>query len=648
MVSDKQRELRAEYDMPDRARSTKLVPNLRNKTKYMCHYRNLRFYLEHGLRLTKVHRVIKFDQSAWLEPYITKNTNLRVAAKNKFEKEFFKLIVNAVYGKTCENVLKRSDIRLVTDAAKCKQYIAKPHCKGFEVFSEDIAAVNLQKVTCEIDKPMYIGFSVLELSKLCMYEFHYDWILKKYPHDQVHLLFTDTDSLVYEIDTDDIFEDMTAPENISRFDLSNYEKSTSNFYDESNRMVVGKMKDEAAEQIITEVVALRPKMYSYKKIRCIYLVNPFVEEKRAKGIARAVVAKDIHFDDYLRQLNRPQENRYDVPRIGHKRHVLYTLQQRKRGLCAYDDKRWLLEDGVNTLAHGHYRIRDKQRRLTEPDVNVQQQQQDNTNHGEEGVVNAVDVDGEPFVVMSHRAMSLRPALAELFDEEEDEYDEDFNLRHLDARAAEHMYADDDDDSVIASTAASNSSDDDSVDVHMSAPSIVDTEAHEGAETDEDDDDDDDVVEVQPDEAAAATSTTTAADKEARLIDAARRTLRFKHKISDADIEAIQLAVETARYTIPPCCLISEHDRAEVCIAIRSRKEPEAARAIRLVERAQASNKAVALSTEEKLILVEAHAMKQFRQRFEQDDRGRVFQALTGRSRNWWDSTHKRALENMAH
>ena len=359
MVSEKQRELRAEYDMPNVNKCTKLVPNLRNKTKYLCHYRNLRFYLEHGLRLTKVHRVIKFDQSPWLEPYITKNTNLRAAAKNKFEKEFFKLLNNAVYGKTCENVLKRSDIRLLTDARLIKELIAKPHCKGFEVFSEDIAAVSLQKVVCEIDKPMYIGFSVLELSKLLMYEFHYDWVLKQYPREKVHLLFTDTDSLVYEIETEDIFKDMTATAaNSDRFDFSNYAKE-SEFYNAKNQMVVGKMKDEAEAHIITEVVALRPKMYSYKKLKTVE-VELYDETKRAKGINRAVM-KNIHFDDYKAQLDEAHENHVTMYRIGHKRHHLFTFKQCKRGLCAYDDKRYLLDDGISTLAHGNYKIRDLQR-----------------------------------------------------------------------------------------------------------------------------------------------------------------------------------------------------------------------------------------------------------------------------------------------
>ena len=148
---------------------------------------------------------------------------MRAAAKNKFEREFFKLLNNSVYGKTCENVLKRSDIRLVTDAQVCKELIAKPHCKGFEVFSEDVAAASLQKVVCEIDRPMHIGFSVLELWKFLMYAFHYDWVMKQYRREKVHLLFTDTDSLVYEIQIEDIYKDMTAAANCDQFDFSNYD-----------------------------------------------------------------------------------------------------------------------------------------------------------------------------------------------------------------------------------------------------------------------------------------------------------------------------------------------------------------------------------------------------------------------------------------
>jgi hypothetical protein len=352
--------------------------------------------------------------------------------------------------------------------------IAKPHCKGFEVFSEDIAAVCLEKVMCEIDKPMYVGFCVLELSKLLMYEFHYDWVLKQYPPTLVHLLFTDTDSLVYEIDTEDIFKDMTATAaNCDRFDFSNYPKD-GEFYNAKNQMVVGKMKDEAEAHIITEVVALRPKMYSYKKLKSIE-VELYDETKRAKGIGRAVM-KDIHFDDYKAQLDEAHENHVTMYRIGHKRHHLYTFQQRKRGLCAYDDKRYLLDDGISTLAHGHYNIRELQREQRGDD-------DDSVRHHDSDFVSGIDEDGDEFVVLSDRAARQRPTLARLMQEDEEDED-DVNLHHIAARADEDADADDDED-VIASTVPDSDSDDDTP---MRIPSLIDAEAEEGDEDEHGDND----------------------------------------------------------------------------------------------------------------------------------------------------------------
>ena len=169
MLSEAQVELRTHYKMPRSAKSTKLIPNLMAKRKYLCHYLNLRFYLEHGLKLVKVHRALRFKQSRWLSPYIEKNSTLRASAKNDFEKEFFKLMNNSIYGKTCENQKKRTDIRLVTTEKKCKKLVEKPHCLGFRIFEEHLVGIELRKQKVLIDKPFYVGFSVLELSKLHMY-----------------------------------------------------------------------------------------------------------------------------------------------------------------------------------------------------------------------------------------------------------------------------------------------------------------------------------------------------------------------------------------------------------------------------------------------------------------------------------------------
>ena len=171
MLSGAQVELHTHYSFNRGTGSKKLIPNLLPKTKYLCHYRNLKFYLDHGMLLTRIHRVLKFKQSKWLAPYIQKNSDLRAQARNDFEKEFFKLMNNSIYGKTCENQKKRSDIKLITEENKRRRLIEKPHCLGFKIFDEQLAAVEMRKETLMINKPFYVGFSVLELSKLHMYKY---------------------------------------------------------------------------------------------------------------------------------------------------------------------------------------------------------------------------------------------------------------------------------------------------------------------------------------------------------------------------------------------------------------------------------------------------------------------------------------------
>ena len=173
-LSEKQVEINRCYKMSRSAKCTKLMPNLMDKRHYFCDYYVLKRFLDLGLLLRKVHCAIEYRQMRWLKPYIDKNQQLRKNATQEHEKDLFKLLNNSVYGKTCENLKKRSDIRLVTSAEKCRKLTEKPHCQGFKIFGENLAAVQLEKVVARIDKPTAVGFKVLEMSKLIMFEFYYD------------------------------------------------------------------------------------------------------------------------------------------------------------------------------------------------------------------------------------------------------------------------------------------------------------------------------------------------------------------------------------------------------------------------------------------------------------------------------------------
>ncbi len=217
-LSDCQVEISRTYGL-NRSSTCKLMPNLMNKRYYVCDYMNLKFYMDHGLILKKVHRVIEYQQSRWLKPYIELNQNLRKDAQQEHEKDLYKLMNNSVYGKTCENLTKRSDIRLVTTEAQRKRLTEKPHCQGFRIFGDSLAAVQMEKLYTKIDKPTQVGFKVLEASKLVMMRFYYDQ-LKVWYGDRVHLLFTDTDSFMLEIETNDWEADMQKYKDF--FDLSFY------------------------------------------------------------------------------------------------------------------------------------------------------------------------------------------------------------------------------------------------------------------------------------------------------------------------------------------------------------------------------------------------------------------------------------------
>ena len=296
--------------------------------------------------LTKIYHVLEFSQSKWLESYIRKNQDLRAAAKTEFEKNQPKLYNNSIYGKTCENQKRRSDIRLVNNERDCKRLIEKPHMKGFKIFTPTLAAIDLRKVEAKIDKPFYVGFSVLELSKLHMYKFHYRYIKREFG-DAAQLLFTDTDSLMYLVTGRNPYEKFYA-DRAEYFDFASFPRDHK-YFDGTNNKVIGMFKDEANGAQITEFVGLRPKMYSFLSN------NPSAPEKHvAKGIQQAV-AKKLKHQDYLQQLNNPTENRQINRRIGAKLHKIYSIQTSKRGLCAFDDKRILLEDGISTLAYGHHR-----------------------------------------------------------------------------------------------------------------------------------------------------------------------------------------------------------------------------------------------------------------------------------------------------
>ena len=327
----------------------KLIPNLGNKTKYVIHHKNLKQYLGLGLKLTKIHRGIEFNEKAWLKDYIQLNTDLRTKGTTEFEKDFFKLMNNSVFGKTMENIRNRIDVRLVTDEAKLEKLVKKPNFDRVNIFTEDLVAVHMRKTTIKLNKPIYLGMSILDLSKTLMYEFHYNYIKPKYGNN-ASLLFTDTDSLCYEIKTHDFYRDI-ADDVTKRFDTSGYNEKhhPSGMPTGKNKKVLGMMKDEVAEKgIVSEFVGLRSKLYAYK-------IDIGKEEKKCKGVKKYVRNNEITLEDYKNCLFTKEKQERTMNAIRSRKHEIHTESITKIALSANDDKRKILEDGINTLAIGHYK-----------------------------------------------------------------------------------------------------------------------------------------------------------------------------------------------------------------------------------------------------------------------------------------------------
>ena len=305
----------------------KLIPTLSNKEKYVLHYRNLQLYTELGLKIKKIHRVLEFDQSPWLKKYIDYNTQKRTNAKNSFEKDFFKLMNNSVSGKTMENIRKRVDVRLITNEKKLLKMTSKPTYVSSKIFNENLVAVHKIKETITLNKPAYVGMCILDISKTLMYDFHYNYIKKKYG-DKSKLQFTDTDSLTYEIEADDVYQDFWNDKD--KFDNSDYHES-SPFYDKTNKKAIGKFKDEASGVPICEFIGLRSKMYSYIK-------DNNEVGRTAKGIKKNIIKKDITHENYKKVLFNNEQMHHTMKTIRSNNHQLGSYEINKASLSCSDDK----------------------------------------------------------------------------------------------------------------------------------------------------------------------------------------------------------------------------------------------------------------------------------------------------------------------
>ena len=249
---------------------------------------------------------------------------------------------NSVFGKTMENIRRHRNIKLVNNKEEYLKTVMKPNFKSGTLLGDDLMGCEMGKIKVVMNKPVYLGL-ILDLSKIIMYEFHYDYMVPKYG-ENIKLCYMDTDSYVYDIKTEDFYKDI-AEDVEARFDTSWYKDRPLPVG--KNKKVIGLMKDELGGEIMKEFVSLRPKMYSYR------VGN--TEPKKCKGIKKCVVKKTITFDDYKDCLFKGRNVHKSQLLFRSNKHEIRTLEVNKLALNSQDDKRISI-DGIASYARGHYKI----------------------------------------------------------------------------------------------------------------------------------------------------------------------------------------------------------------------------------------------------------------------------------------------------
>ncbi|KAK3910146.1 Peptide methionine sulfoxide reductase MsrA 2, partial [Frankliniella fusca] len=333
------------YDLPKRASTKKLIPNLYDKERYCVYGSTLKLYLSLGIELEEIHSVMAFDQKPWLAPFINFNTEMRKQATSDFQKSLWKLYNNSTFGKTIESVRKRRNVNFTKKNDKFLKLVRSPLYHSFELFDHGLVAVERKKATIVLNRPVYTGAVILDISKEIMYDFYYNCLKRKYGNN-VSVGVTDTDSLLLSIKTNDVYSDMH--DLSDHLDTSDYPPDHP-LFSVKNKKVLGKFKDELNGVPLKAMVGLRAKMYSFQTAN--------TEKCVAKGVPKTAVKTQITFQDYKDCLINYSSKNVTFKKIGtDQKHHLFTLSCSKKALSCFDDKRYILDNNIDTLAHGHYKI----------------------------------------------------------------------------------------------------------------------------------------------------------------------------------------------------------------------------------------------------------------------------------------------------
>lgn len=322
-------------------KAEKLLATLLKKERYILHYRNFQLYSQLGAKFTKVYRVLQFNQKPSLKEYIEFNTEKRAASRNAFDINFYKFLSNSLFGKTMERPENKTHVKLVNQVKTYEKLVSKLNFKNSKIINPKLVGIEMNYCSLKINKPFYLGMAIMDISKCHMYNFHYNVMKAKFP--SLRLLYTDTDSLIYDIQCDNIYEELKDIETC--FDFSNY-PPTSHLFSEDRKKIPGYFKDESGGKLIEKFVGLRSKMYSLK------MFENQEEVKIAKGVKTPVIRKDLTFNDYERCLKENVEMEHEFHTLKSTSHKVVTAHQSKKSLSPFDDKRWLISN-FDSLPYGH-------------------------------------------------------------------------------------------------------------------------------------------------------------------------------------------------------------------------------------------------------------------------------------------------------
>jgi len=350
---------------PGQLKNLKLVADLHNKNGYIAHSSVLKVYQEIGVKITNIGKVLKFKQSKWMKIFIDFNSAKRREAKTDFEKDFWKLLSNSAFGKTMEDKRDRQNVIFILSKEQLIKYLKKPTVSRLITIDENCTIALMKRATVKLDKMILCGASILDIAKSFMYNFHYNYI-QKYYGDRASLVYTDTDGILYNIKSNNVYQDCL--DNKAWFDLSVYEPNHpifGSYHDSSNKKVPGKFKDEYALSIITHVVALKPKLYGLRRITLSTRDGDFdrdsktqepvfkaIECLKAKGLTKASVKNHLPLAEYKKALEENFQSYVTMTTIKSSAHEIHTEKWRKKALNGLDTKRYCVNK-VHTLALGH-------------------------------------------------------------------------------------------------------------------------------------------------------------------------------------------------------------------------------------------------------------------------------------------------------